>query len=91
MGAAPHFVVADPHKQDCPIIFASAGFTALTGYGPAETLGRNCRFLQGKDTNVHAVRRMLITRMHIFHISQICGRFAVLSPRCCYFELSCNL
>jgi len=58
MRAAPHFVVADPHKQDCPIIFASAGFTALTGYGPAETLGRNCRFLQGKDTNVHAVRQL---------------------------------
>jgi len=58
MRAAPHFVVADPHKQDCPIIFASAGFTALTGYGPAEALGRNCRFLQGKDTNVHAVRQL---------------------------------
>lgn len=58
MRAAPHFVVADPHKQDCPIIFASAGFTALTGYGPVDTLGRNCRFLQGKDTNVHAVRQL---------------------------------
>ena len=29
--ANPHFVVADPHKEDCPIIFASAGFHKLTG------------------------------------------------------------
>jgi len=56
--AHPHFVVADPHKEDCPIIFASAGFEALTGYSPEETLGRNCRFLQGKDTNRNAVRQL---------------------------------
>jgi len=56
--AHPHFVVADPHKEDCPIIFASAGFEALTGYPPEETLGRNCRFLQGKDTNRNAVRQL---------------------------------
>merc|ERR1711865_38441 len=53
--ANPHFVVADPHKEDCPIIFASAGFSKLTGYGREETIGVNCRFLQGKDTNRHAV------------------------------------
>merc|ERR1711865_919775 len=56
--ANPHFVVADPHKEDCPIIFASAGFHKLTGYSAEETIGRNCRFLQGKDTNVNAVRQL---------------------------------
>jgi len=50
-----NFVVADPTRPDCPIIFASAGFKDLTGYSAAETVGRNCRFLQGKDTNTHAV------------------------------------
>merc|ERR1712070_351397 len=56
--ANPHFVVADPHKEDCPIIFSSAGFAKLTGYDPEETNGRNCRFLQGKETNVNAVRQL---------------------------------
>jgi len=50
-----NFVVSDPTRADCPIIFASAGFKDLTGYSAAETMGKNCRFLQGKDTNTHAV------------------------------------
>ena len=29
--AHPHFVVADPNQDDCPIIFASDGFLTLTG------------------------------------------------------------
>jgi len=56
--ANPHFVVADPHQEDCPIIFASDGFCKLTGYSLEETIGRNCRFLQGKDTNPNAVRQL---------------------------------
>lgn len=56
--ANPHFVVADPNQDDCPIIFASDGFLTLTGYSLAETLGRNCRFLQGKDTNPNAVSQL---------------------------------
>jgi len=46
-----NFVVADPHMTDCPIIFASRGFCNLSGFALAETLGKNCRMLQGKDTN----------------------------------------
>merc|ERR1711959_468654 len=56
--ANPHFVVADPNQDDCPIIFASDGFLTLTGYSLAETLGRNCRSLQGKDTNPNAVSQL---------------------------------
>eukprot|EP00658_Telonema_sp_P-2_P022543 TRINITY_DN1900_c0_g2_i1.p1 TRINITY_DN1900_c0_g2~~TRINITY_DN1900_c0_g2_i1.p1 ORF type:complete len:280 (+),score=72.78 TRINITY_DN1900_c0_g2_i1:68-907(+) len=56
--AHPHFVVCDPKQEDCPIIFASSGFLRLTGYSLAEVVGRNCRFLQGKDTNVNAVRQL---------------------------------
>lgn len=58
MRASPHFVVTDPHQDDCPIIFASSGFLKLTGYKMEEILGRNCRFLQGKDTNPNAVRQL---------------------------------
>jgi len=54
----PHFVVSDPHQEDCPIIFASSGFLKLTGYSLEEIVGRNCRFMQGKDTNPNAVRQL---------------------------------
>ncbi len=41
-----------------PIIYASAGFERMTGYRSEEILGRNCRFLQGKDTDPAAVAAM---------------------------------
>lgn len=44
-------IVTDPHQADNPIIYANKGFERLTGYSVAETLGRNCRFLQGDDTD----------------------------------------
>ena len=34
-----------------PIVYASPGFERLTGYSTSEVLGRNCRFLQGADTD----------------------------------------
>lgn len=35
-------------RYDCPIVYASPTFTALTGYELPQILGRNCRFLQSK-------------------------------------------
>lgn len=39
-------VITDPRLPDNPIVFANPAFTALTGYGLEEILGRNCRFLR---------------------------------------------
>lgn len=44
-------LITDPRLPDNPIIYANPGFTALTGYSTEEVLGRNCRFLQGPDTD----------------------------------------
>ncbi|TFW09959.1 response regulator [Oxalobacteraceae bacterium OM1] len=44
-------VVTDPNQPDNPIVFANGAFLDLTGYQREEVLGRNCRFLQGKDTD----------------------------------------
>jgi PAS domain S-box-containing protein len=52
------FVICDPNKEDCPITFASPGFCSLTGYGQAEVVGRNCRFLQGEGSSKHAILQM---------------------------------
>jgi len=46
-----NFVLSDPRLPDNPIVFASEGFYKLTGYTREQVLGRNCRFLQGPDTN----------------------------------------
>ena len=48
-------LITDPNQPDNPIIYASPSLEHLTGYSPAELLGRNCRFLQGKDTDPAAV------------------------------------
>jgi PAS domain S-box-containing protein len=51
-------VLTDPAQDDNPIVFASESFERLTGYPTAESTGRNCRFLQGKDTDPVAVSRI---------------------------------
>lgn len=44
-------VIADASEADLPIVFVNQAFEQITGYKPAETIGRNCRFLQGPDTD----------------------------------------
>jgi PAS domain S-box-containing protein len=51
-------VITDPQKPDNPIIFCNEAFQNLTGYSRTEIIGRNCRFLQGPDTDANAVRRL---------------------------------
>jgi PAS domain S-box-containing protein len=43
-------VISDPKLPDNPIVACNDAFCALTGYGPEEIIGRNCRFLRGPDT-----------------------------------------
>lgn len=50
------FLITDPSDNDNPIVFANDAFLRLTGYSREEVLGRNCRFLQGKDTDSKAVQ-----------------------------------
>lgn len=48
-------VITNPALPDNPMIYVSEEFEAQTGYAPEEALGRNCRFLQGPDTDPKAV------------------------------------
>lgn len=48
-------VFSDPSLPDNPMIFVSDEFEEQTGYRPDEAIGQNCRFLQGPDTNPHAI------------------------------------
>ncbi len=61
-------IVTDPNQADNPIVFANVAFLELTGYTTEEILGRNCRFLQGEDTDrdtVSAVRNAIEKRTDI--------------------------
>ncbi|WEF33971.1 histidine kinase famiy protein [Pseudoduganella chitinolytica] len=56
-------IVTDPNQPDNPIVFANNAFYDLTLYREEDVMGRNCRLLQGPETDPatidevrHAVR-----------------------------------
>jgi PAS domain S-box-containing protein len=48
-------VISNPRLPDNPIVFVNDAFCRLCGYPREEIVGRNCRFLQGVDTDPQAV------------------------------------
>ncbi|MEO1448684.1 MAG: PAS domain-containing protein, partial [Bacteroidota bacterium] len=53
--ALSSLIIVDAQLEDLPIIFVNASFERLTGYPMQEVKGRNCRFLQGPDTDPRTV------------------------------------
>jgi PAS domain S-box-containing protein len=51
-------LVTDPRQDDNPIVFANDAFLHLTGYSRGEVMGRNCRFLQGPETDRETVTQL---------------------------------
>ncbi len=51
-------VLSDPNRPDNPIVFANRAFVRMTGYERSEIVGRNCRFLQGPETDADTVERV---------------------------------
>ena len=61
--ASNGFVITDARQPDNPLVYANAAFLRLTGYTEEEVLGRNCRFLQGRDTDrnqMQPIRRRIL-------------------------------
>jgi PAS domain S-box-containing protein len=48
--------IVDARQADYPIIFSNDAFLEMTGYSEQEVLGRNCRFLQGPETDRRSVQ-----------------------------------
>ncbi|NAZ87234.1 EAL domain-containing protein [Kineococcus sp. T90] len=56
LGTTSHGVtISDVTRPDQPLVYVNAAFEQLSGLRAEEALGRNCRFLQGPDTDPAAV------------------------------------
>src|SRR6188768_1608012 len=51
-------VITDPAQADNPIVFCNEAFQDLSGYSRGEIIGRNCRFLQGPETDLATVAQV---------------------------------
>jgi PAS domain S-box-containing protein len=56
--AAQGITIADAEQADTPLIYANEGFEQITGYSVQNVLGRNCRFLQGENTEQARVEEL---------------------------------
>lgn len=43
--------ITDPNLKDNPLVYVNQGFEKITGYTKEEVIMRNCRFLQGEETD----------------------------------------
>lgn len=50
--------LADPDQADLPLIYANKAFETMTGYTVKEIMGKNCRFLQGKERDQPGVKEI---------------------------------
>jgi PAS domain S-box-containing protein len=50
--------IADAARRDRPLTYVNRAFEELTGYSEDNSLGRNCNFLQGEDTDSEAVAEL---------------------------------
>lgn len=57
-GTRMPIVITDAQQDDLPIIFANDAFLSLTGYSRDDVIGKNCRFLQGPETNIEDIDRV---------------------------------
>lgn len=51
-------LITDPTQPNNPIIYANPAFSRITGYDAEEVIGKNCRFLQGADTDPTVVAQL---------------------------------
>lgn len=58
MHSAAPMVLSDPSHPDMPMIAVNQAFIDLSGYPRDALIGRNCRFLQGSDTDPAARSRI---------------------------------
>ncbi|QHQ33676.1 PAS domain-containing protein [Algicella marina] len=59
LSASPvSIVLTNPHLSDNPIVYVNDAFVRTTGFTRSQAIGHNCRFLQGKETDRAAVKKI---------------------------------
>ena len=56
--SSPSFCLTSTLSVGNPIVYASPEFLRLTGYSLRDVIGRNCRFLQGADTEKREIKKL---------------------------------
>ena len=56
--------LVDATEPDLPLVYVNPAFEELTGYSAAAVVGRNCRLLQGEDTDPRAVAEIRAALAH---------------------------
>lgn len=51
-------LMADAREPDLPIVYANPAFIDITGYELQEVIGRNCRFLQGPESDPIVIEKI---------------------------------
>ena len=51
-------LITDPAQPDNPITYVNKALQRMTGYSSEEIIGRNCRFLQGDDTDRDSINQI---------------------------------
>ncbi len=57
-GSVNGITLSDPDKEDNPIVYANKAFEKITGYSNEETIGLNCRFLQGQERDQEELQKV---------------------------------
>ena len=73
------FCITNVAAYDNPIVYASPGFVELTGYPLSEIIGRNCRFLQGPETDKNMVCNMYIVYVLVYMYMLLVYMYCVLT------------
>ncbi|MHA3058259.1 sensor domain-containing protein [Acinetobacter sp. ANC 5584] len=58
VSASPNGMIMTDADGDMPIVYVNPAFLSMTGYTEAEVLGKNCRFLQGQDSDPSTIRKI---------------------------------
>lgn len=53
-------LITDCQQADDPIIYVNKYFLEMSGYDESEILGKNCRFMQGKETDTDSLKKLAI-------------------------------
>jgi PAS domain S-box-containing protein len=50
--------ITDPRQDDNPLVYVNKAFERITGYSKEESIGKNCRFLQGLETDKNSIKKI---------------------------------